>query len=112
MESLFKVEAEFYEQNIKKTFAKMTQPIKFTISDLLRGKCYFAKIEDINECCKVLKERIRKDDKFKLIEVKNRLKKGTADIMLKILVRDKVMTELQLAVHNKIANYEFSHKLY
>ena len=52
------------------------------------------------------------DSKFKLIEVKNRLKKGTADIMLKILVRDRVVAELQLAVHNKIANYEFSHKLY
>ena len=90
----------------------MTEPIKFTISDLLRGKCYFANIKDINECCTVLRQRIKEDGRFKLIEVKNRLKKGTADIMLKILVRDRVMTELQLAVQNKTSNYEFSHKLY
>lgn len=48
---------------------------------------------------------------LKLIEIDNRLRKGTSDLVLKILFGD-VIAEMQLVINMNSADYDFSHKLY
>ena len=91
----------------------MNEPIRFGVSDMVRGKCMFSSLVDLNECCALLKEAISKSERCKLVEVDNRLtgKTNTSDLVMKILLGNTV-AELQLAYLNNAAAYEFSHKLY
>lgn len=57
------------------------QSLTVDVKDLLRGKCTFAKIEEINETVHLLETHIQKRG-FKVIERKNRLSKSTKDISL------------------------------
>jgi hypothetical protein len=38
-----------------KIFDNLTKPIFFKVSDMLRGKCMFATVENINKCCSDIK---------------------------------------------------------
>jgi hypothetical protein len=48
---------------------------------------------------------------IEIIEIDNRLRKGTSDLVLKILF-GKVVAELQLVINLNAAEYQFNHKIY
>lgn len=60
------------------------------LSDMLRGKCKFDEINNLNDAVSHVLDHIKSysTEKFKveLIEVDNRLKKMTSDIVLKIKI--------------------------
>ncbi len=91
----------------------MTQPLRFSVSDMLRGKCLFLDVTQINDACAAIK--VNADAiKARIVEIDNRLEsdKGTSDLVLKILIGGSV-AELQLAFNSdNLAAYEFSHKIY
>lgn len=60
--------------------------------------------------------RIQKSD-FKIVRIKNRLEKGTKDILINILYRKSVLVEIQLAVSTNRSKFidfsnKFNHVLY
>ena len=63
MDSLFKHEEELYEENITRTYEMMEESIAFGVSDMVRGKCMFSSLKDLNECCELLKEAIKKNER-------------------------------------------------
>ena len=66
---------------------------------MLKCTCSFSVVEKINQCCTDIKDSL-KTDKYKhlkLIEIDNRLRKGTSDIILKILFGN-IITEIQFVV--------------
>jgi hypothetical protein len=66
---------------------------------MLRGICAFSIIEKVNQCCADIKTALRtqKYSHLKLIEIDNRLSKGTSDLVLTILFGD-VITEMKLVI--------------
>ena len=113
-----KTMAEFYQKE-KELFEKALREIMenkeilvFSLTDMLRGKCLFESVDEINECVSELKEQIEKKG-YQLVEIDNRLtgKTNTSDIVLKIRIGETI-TELQLVIRfNEIQN-SFSHKIY
>jgi hypothetical protein len=66
---------------------------------MLKCTCSFSVVEKINQCCNDIQDSL-KTDKYKhlkLIEIDNRLNKGTSDLILKILFGN-VITEIQFVV--------------
>ncbi len=110
---LVKKQKKAYEQKISKIFEQLKTPIVFKVSDMLRGKCMFATVDKINKCCSdILKAQKRKQFKgFRVIQVDNRLRKGTSDLVLKVLLGN-VIAEMQLVINLDISEYSFAHKLY
>lgn len=98
---------------MKKLYERVKEPIPFKVSDMLRGKCLFASVENINQCCSDIIEALSNDfsKTVRVVEIDNRLRKGTSDLVLKILYGD-VIAEMQLVINLNAADYEFSHKLY
>ena len=39
-------------------YSRIKESITFKVSDMLRAKCLFRKIEDINDCAEHLKQKI------------------------------------------------------
>ena len=98
---------------MKDIYDNLKDPLYFKVSDMLRGKCAFAVVEKINQCCTDIKEAL-KTEKYrhlKLIEIDNRLKMGTSDLVLKILFGN-VIAEMQLVIDLSASDYAFAHKLY
>ncbi len=96
----------------------MTQLI-FTVSDMVRGKCIFASIEDILETVNDITEFVEKQNKtnpglFKLYEVESRFTRQPpiSDITLKIGIKDEILAQLQLTLQTNKAAYNFAHKIY
>jgi hypothetical protein len=85
-------------------FEKTEKPIEFKVSDMLRAKCMFIEVDKINACCSDIINAVEKDGSLQLIEIDNRLRKGTSDITLKILFGD-VISEIQLAIDMKVTDY-------
>lgn len=80
---------------------------------MLRGKCAFSVVEKINQCCSDIRSALtaEKYKHIKLIEIDNRLKKGTSDLVLKILF-GSIVAEMQLVINLSASDYAFAHKLY
>jgi hypothetical protein len=79
--------------------------IEFKVSDMLRAKCMFKNVGDINYTAGEIKKGIE-DKKLTLVEIDNRLrgKTNTSDLVFKILVGETI-TELQLPIEfNVIQN--------
>ncbi len=91
----------------------LKEPLYFKVSDMLRGKCAFTVVEKINQCCTDIKEAMEsgKYKHLKLIEIDNRLRMGTSDLVLKILFGN-VIAEMQLVIDLSASDYAFAHKLY
>lgn len=66
---------------------------------MLRGKCSFAVVEKINQCCTDIKEALKtaKYKHLRLIEIDNRLKMETSDLVMKILFGG-IIAEMQLVI--------------
>jgi hypothetical protein len=81
-------------------FETWKQPIPFKVDDMLRGKCLFADISNINQCCTDILEVLKKEENLDLqvIKLDNRLDKDTSDLVLKILF-GKTIAELQMAIN-------------
>ena len=94
-------------------YDNLKEPLYFKVSDMLRGKCAFSVVEKINQCCTDIKEAIEsgKYKHLKLIEIDNRLRMGTSDLVLKILFGN-VIAEMQLVIDLSASDYAFAHKLY
>ena len=94
-------------------YDNLKEPLYFKVSDMLRGKCAFSVVEKINKCCTDIKEAIEngKYKHLKLIEIDNRLRMGTSDLVLKILYGN-VIAEMQLVIDLSASDYAFAHKLY
>lgn len=94
-------------------FASHSDPIPFKVDDMLRGKCLFADVSNINKCCSdvlsALKEEGNKD--IEVTELKNRLNWGTSDLVLRIRIGNTV-AEFQMAINMSAAEYEFNHLIY
>ena len=67
---------------------------------MLRGKCLFADISNINQCCTdILKALEKKENQdLKVIKLDNRLNKPTSDLTIKILFGNTI-AELQMAIN-------------
>lgn len=89
---------------MNKLYERSKEPIRFKVSDMLRGKCLFASVENINQCCSDIIAIIGNNPfaRVKLIEVDNRLRKGTSDLVLKILYGN-VIAEMQLVINLNVA---------
>ncbi len=98
---------------MKEIYDNLKDPLQFKVSDMLRGKCAFAVVEKINQCCAdiIAALETEKYSHLKLIEIDNRLRKGTSDLVLKILFGD-VIAEMQLVIDLNASDYAFAHKLY
>lgn len=85
----------------------------FKAKDLVRGKCKFNTIEEIQATIKLLKENIEKkaDKGIKIIELENRLGNNTKDVVLLIKLPNTI-AELQLALKLDSVLNEFNHKIY
>lgn len=94
-------------------YDNLKEPLYFKVSNMLRGKCAFSVIEKINQCCADIKEALKTKQcsHLKLIKIDNRPRKGTSDLVLKILFGD-VIAEMQLMIDLSASDYAFAHKLY
>ena len=72
---------------MRKIISTVKNPIPFKVSDMLRAKCMFSRVDKINACCQSIKKVIEEDKTgfLKLIEIDNRLLTGTSDLVMKIL---------------------------
>ncbi len=106
-------ERKEYEKKMKGLYDNLKEPLYFKVSDMLRGKCSFAVVEKINQCCTDIKKALKteKYKHLKLIEIDNRLRMGTSDLVMKILFGN-VIAEMQLVIDLSASDYAFSHKLY
>jgi hypothetical protein len=80
---------------------------------MLRGKCLFSEVSEINECCSDIQDVFNREENkdLKIIKIENRLRKNTSDLSMK-MVFGNVIAELQLAIDLNTVEYEFNHKLY
>ena len=80
---------------------------------MLRGKCLYDCVNDINECVFELKRIISENKEYQLVEIDNRFRSetNTSDIVLKIRIGGTI-TELQLAIKFNEVQNSFSHKIY
>lgn len=102
-------EYEEYRQQLNSIFLGLEESIEFGVDDLLRGRCMFASLDALNDCCQELKDEIPKRG-YKLLSLWNRLKDKTCDILLHIRMGETI-AELQLVLNYKLAQNEFSAKL-
>lgn len=112
LEEFCQRDKELFDRMINQILAKK-EYLDFTVSDMLRGKCLFNQVADINNCVSEIKARA-KERNFDLIEVDNRLtnkKTNTTDIVLKIKIGETI-TEFQLALKFNYIQNMFSHKIY
>jgi hypothetical protein len=67
---------------------------------MLRAKCMFTTVENINRCCFDIKEALElpENQDLQLIEIDNRLRKKTSDLVVKVLF-GTVITEMQLVIN-------------
>ena len=81
-------------------FETWRKPIHFKVDDMLKGKCLFPDISNINQCCTEILEALRKEENqdLKVIKLDNRLNKPTSDLVLKILFGNTI-AELQMAIN-------------
>ena len=42
-------EKDFYEKQLEEIYDQIEEDVEFTVSDMLRGKCMFEKVEHINQ---------------------------------------------------------------
>lgn len=49
--SFAKKEYHFYKKQMESMYDSMDEPIKFKVSDMLRGKCLFSNVSQINRAC-------------------------------------------------------------
>lgn len=91
--------------------------ITFRIGDLLRCKCASRELE-----AKSLFAELERIDHFhpemlRIVRVKNRLRKGTKDILVNLLYRETMLVEMQIAINSSQSNFidcsdKFNHYLY
>jgi hypothetical protein len=61
IEQAFVQEKAAYEKQMENIFETLDQPIDFKVSDMLRGKCLFAGVDKINDCCDEILESLKKE---------------------------------------------------
>lgn len=84
---------------------------EFTISDLLRAKCLFSSVKDIERAVQVA-DNYCKEMGYEIMEAESRLHSHiTLDYVLKIRIRDAVC-EFQLAINQDQTRFHFDHSLY
>lgn len=68
--------------------------INLEISDMLRGKCVFKIIQDVNNVAEQIFRKVKKEQEkgidIEVLELENRLKKITNDIVMKIRIRKTI----------------------
>ena len=86
-----------YEKSVENKL-KNEDSLEFTLSDMVRGKCTFAKIEDIIETiisikAYVEKQKIIDPQKFRILEIESRFTKPIpiSDITLKIALHERII---------------------
>lgn len=89
LDDYLKEEEVDYNSQMKNIYDQIREPIPFKVSDMLRGKCLFQTVPEINECASKLKEAISRQ-KFTLVEINNRLTDKTSDLVFKILIGNTV----------------------
>ena len=67
------------------------QLLTFTISDLLRCKCHSKEKEIIRIYNELQIQSILKPEEIKIIRIKNRLNKGTRDILMNVLLHNEAI---------------------
>lgn len=113
-----KEEQDKYEGEVENKL-KEKKSLEFTISDMVRGKCTFSKIEDIIETIESIKAYVKKFEKtdpkkYRILEIESRFTKSIpiSDITLKIALHERIIAELQLTLQSNVATYAFAHKIY
>ena len=91
--------------------------ITFKIGDLLRCKCSSKELEAMS-----LFSELERIDHFhpevlRIVRVKNRLHRGTKDILVNLVYRDTMLIEMQIAINSSKSNFidcsdKFNHYIY
>ena len=91
--------------------------ITFKIGDLLRCKCLSKELEA--KCLFIELERVSHfhPDMLRIVRVKNRLRRGTKDILVNLVYRNTLLVEMQIAVNSSKSNFidcsdKFNHFIY
>ena len=117
---LTKVSKEFYEQGRLAEFTYWPSPpnlVSFRVGDILRCKFKSKEREVLriyNELHEISRDR---PEKLKIVRIKNRLRRGTNDILVNVRFNETLLCEIQLSVNSKSSQFInhsnlFSHYLY
>lgn len=93
--------------------------VSYTIGDLIRCKIISKETEIIGVYKELSRESKKKDGCLKILRIKNRLNKGTKDLLINIRFGKKktMVGEIQLGIKNEMTDYlkkadTFSHYIY
>ena len=70
----------------------------------------FSSVKKINQCCSEILDQVRENN-YKVIRIKNRLKGKTSDLVINFLI-GKTICELQFGIEFAVTDNEFNHKIY
>ena len=97
MDDHLEEQKKIYEKLVEDKL-KNEESLEFTISDMVRGKCTFSKIEDIIETIANIKKYVDKQKvtdpkKFRILEIESRFTKPIpiSDITLKIALHERII---------------------
>ena len=93
---------------------KNKSDVEFSISDMVRGKCTFGKIQDIIETVGSINKFLGNHASYRILEIESRFTNPIpiSDITLKFALNERVIAELQLTIQKDEVAYSFAHKIY
>lgn len=85
--------------------------VSFRVGDILRCRCTSKEKEIIALYTELERMSRKKDSGLKIMRIKNRLEKGTKDILINFLYKNAILVEMQLAIAtNRTKFIDFSNK--
>ena len=113
LEEGLREEEAAYQQRLGRLLAGREQVV-FSVSDMVRGKCTFTSISDIIQTVKDIRRYCEETPGFRVTEVESRFgnKVPISDVTLKIVLDEKIVSELQLTLQTNAAAYHFAHIVY
>lgn len=85
--------------------------VSFRVGDILRCRCTSKEKEIIALYTELERMSRKKDSGLKIMRIKNRLEKGTKDILINFLYKNMILVEMQLAITtNRTKFIDFSNK--
>ena len=91
--------------------------VTFKIGDLLRCKCSSKELEAMSLFSELERISHFHPETLRIVRVKNRLRRGTKDILVNLVYRNVLLVEMQIAVNSSKSNFldcsdKFNHYIY
>lgn len=100
IKELRKEEFKYKKEVMGKIYEGLDE-LEFDVTDLIRGRCFFRRLAQINNAAEAIIHKIKikaaQGNDVELIQIDNRLKTMTNDIVLKIRI-DQTVAEFQLSL--------------